>query len=147
MTGWRVGCLIGPPQIVQTVELINGAMIYTTPSISQRAAIEALRLREEIADTYITKYKERLYYAAERIEQISYMTLAKPGGTFYLFPGIHATGLSSAAFCQEALRQAHVLMSPGHVFGACGEGHVRIAVTQPMEKLKEAFDRLAALDL
>ena len=68
-------------------------------------------------------------------------------GTFYLFPGITKTGLDSAGFCKAALEQAHVLMSPGSAFGKSGAGHVRIAVTQPMEKLQAAFDRLEAMRL
>ena len=145
MTGWRVGCLIALPEIRRTVQTVGGAMIYTAPSVSQRAAIEAIRLRDEVEATCISRYRERLDYAAARIEGIPWMSLARPLGTFYLFPGIAATGLTSAGFCAEALRQAHVLLSPGHVFGACGEGHVRIAVTQPMNKLREAFDRIACM--
>ena len=145
MTGWRIGYLIGPPIVMRTVERINGGMIYTSCSVSQRAAIKALKLREELAEKYITRYQERLSYASSRIEGISYMTLSRPGGTFYLFPGISSTGQSSAAFCRTALEKAQVLLSPGNVFGFCGEGHVRIAVTQPMEKLEQAFDRLSKL--
>ena len=145
MTGWRVGCVIAPPEVIRTIHMINGAMIYSAPSVSQRAAIKALALRRDIERLYVSRYGERVAYASERISGIPYMTLARPRGTFYLFPGIRKTGLSSAAFCKAALEQAHVLMSPGHVFGACGEGHVRIAVTQPMPALAEAFDRLQSL--
>ena len=122
-------------------------MIYTAPSVSQRAAIEALRLREDVARRYITRYRDRLLYAADRVERIPWMTLSRPKGTFYLFPGITKTGLDSAGFCKAALEQAHVLMSPGSAFGKSGAGHVRIAVTQPMEKLQAAFDRLEAMRL
>ena len=145
MTGWRIGCLIGPPSLLRAIERINGGLIYTSPSVSQRAAIKALELREDLAQRYITQYRERLWYAADRIERISYMTLSRPGGTFYLFPGIRKAKVSSARFCQIALEQAHVLLSPGSVFGSCGEGHVRIAVTQQKDKLSEAFDRLEGL--
>ena len=145
MTGWRVGCLIAPPEIRKTVQTINGAMIYTAPSVSQRAAIEALRLRDDVARLYVSQYKARVSYAADRIAGIPWMRLARPKGTFYLFPDISGSGLDSKGFCREALSQAHVLMSPGGAFGKAGEGHVRIAVTQPMEKLRTAFDRLEAM--
>ncbi len=145
MTGWRVGYIIGPEEIIRTVDMINGGMIYTAPSVSQRAAIHALSMRDDIEKKYVAKYRERLNYAADRIENIPYMTLTRPGGTFYLFPGISSTGLSSAAFCKRILTDAHVLASPGHVFGSCGEGHIRLTVTQPMEKLEAAFDRLEKL--
>lgn len=145
MTGWRVGSLIAPPEIRRTVQMVNGAMIYTAPSVSQRAAIEALRLREDVQRLYVSQYEKRVSYAADRITEISWMRLARPKGTFYLFPSIQKTGLDSRAFCREALSQAHVLMSPGGVFGKAGEGHVRIAVTQPMEKLESAFNRLSKM--
>ena len=145
MTGWRVGFIIAPREIVDAIGYANGAMIYTAPSVSQRAAIRALSLREEIRETYITRYKNRVFYATERINTIPYMTLVPPMGTFYLFPGIKKTGLSSAEFAKTALEKAHVLVSPGGVFGKTGEGHVRIACTAKTEQLKEAFDRLSAL--
>ena len=145
MTGWRVGFIIAPREIVDAIGYANGAMIYTAPSVSQRAAIRALSLREEIRETYITRYKNRVFYATERINTIPYMTLVPPMGTFYLFPGIKKTGLSSAEFAKTALEKAHVLVGPGGVFGKTGEGHVRIACTAKTEQLKEAFDRLSAL--
>ena len=145
MTGWRVGYVIAPAAFCSALQQVNGSMIYTAPSVSQRAAIEALRLRGDVERLYITRYRDRLNYAADRIESIPYMSLARPKGTFYLFPGIEKTGLDSAGFCKAALEQAHVLMSPGSAFGESGAGHVRIAVTQPMEKLEAAFDRLEKL--
>lgn len=145
MTGWRIGFIIAPPQIRRAAQGIGGAMIYTAPSVSQRAAIEALRLREEIEKLYVSQYESRLRYAADRIDEIPCMRLLRPKGAFYLFPDIRNTGLDARAFCREALTRAHVLMSPGDAFGKAGAGHVRIAVTQPMEKLAAAFDRLCAL--
>lgn len=145
MTGWRVGYVIAPEEIARAILAINGNMIYTTPAPSQRAAIEALRLREDIQRLYISQYKERVFYAADRIEKIPYMTLARPKGTFYLFPGIQRTGLTSEDFCKAAVERAHVLLSPGSAFGKAGAGHVRIACTVGVDRLKDAFDRLEAL--
>lgn len=145
MTGWRVGYIIAPAEIIRAINLINGGMIYTSPAPSQRAAIAALRLRASIQEMYITQYRERVFYAADRIERIPYMSLARPKGTFYLFPGIEKTELSSPEFCQFALEKAHVLLSPGSAFGTAGQGHVRIACTVGLDKLKEAFDRLESL--
>ena len=145
MTGWRVGVTIALPEIREAIQSISGGLIYTAPSVGQRAAIEALRLREDIFRQYVLHYKERMAYAAARVADIPYMTLSRPAGTFYLFPGIKATGLSSTEFVARALEGAHVLMSPGNAFGACGEGHVRLALTRPMEELAAAFDRLQRL--
>jgi len=142
MTGWRVGYIIAPKEIRQTAQMINGGIIYTAPSISQRAAIKALTMRDEVQRLYISMYKERVLYAADRLSRISYLTLAKPHGTFYLFPGVKKTGLTSEEFCKAALEKTHILLSPGTAFGISGAGHVRIACTASEKQIREAMDRL-----
>lgn len=145
MTGWRVGTIIAEPALIKTMQRINGALIYTAPSVSQRAAIQALHDREDIRARYIKEYRERVFYAAERIRRIPYFELNEPHGTFYLFPSIRKTKLDSAAFCAELLEKAHVLVTNGAAFGKTGEGHVRIACTVGRDKLCEAFDRMEKL--
>lgn len=145
MTGWRVGSIIAEPELVRTVNRVNGALIYSAPSVSQRAAIAALAARERIRREYVAKYRERVFYSADRIEKIPYLGLCRPKGTFYLFPDVKRTGLSSERFCAELLERAHILVSAGNVFGKTGEGHFRIACTVDEARLKEAFDRMEKL--
>ncbi|MBE7007557.1 MAG: aminotransferase class I/II-fold pyridoxal phosphate-dependent enzyme [Ruminococcaceae bacterium] len=145
MTGWRVGSIIAEPELVRTVNRVNGALIYSAPSVSQRAAIAALAARERIRREYVAKYRERVFYSADRIEKIPYLGLCRPKGTFYLFPDVKRTGLSSERFCAELLERAHILVSAGNVFGKAGEGHFRIACTVDEARLKEAFDRMEKL--
>ncbi len=145
MTGWRVGYVIAPPAIIQTMNAINGALCYSTPSVSQRAALHALSLRQELRQTYGQLYRQRVSYSAQRIQEIPYLDLCVPRGTFYLFPSVQKTGLSSAEFCARLLEEAHILVTPGSVFGAEGEGHFRIACTVGQEVLREAFDRMERL--
>ena len=145
MTGWRVGAIIAEPELIATMNQINGALIYSAPSISQRAAIAALENRARIRERYIAAYRDRIFYSAERLAGIAYLSLVQPKGTFYLFPGVEKTGLSSKEFCKELLERAHILVSPGDVFGLAGKQHFRIACTVGMEKLKEAYDRMAEL--
>ena len=145
MTGWRVGSIIAEPAVIDTIKRINENMVYSAPSVSQRAAIHALRLRGEIGDRYTGEYRRRVFYTTERINAIPKLSVRKPQGTFYLFMNIRETGLDSIAFCQKCVKEAHVAMVPGVAFGAAGEGYVRIACTTSEEKLAEAFDRIAAL--
>ena len=147
MTGWRVGCIIAHPDLIRVFQHISNGMTYTTPSVSQRAALHALPLRREIARTQVAVYRERVAAVADRLEQISWITLCRPKGTFYLFPGIGKTGLTDAEFCARALEEAHVLVSPGAAFGEAGRGHFRIAATAPMPKLEEAMDRLEKMNI
>ena len=145
MTGWRVGYIIAHPKLIQVFKAVNDALTYAAPSISQRAAIKALSIRDEIAEAYITKYRDRVFYASDCIEKIPYLTLLRPRGTFYLFPGIRKTGMDDRTFASFLLEKAHLLVSPGCAFGKAGEGHFRIACTVSRDKLEEAMKRLAAL--
>ena len=143
MTGWRVGNINAPDYIIKIVQQINENVVFTAPSISQRAAIYALQHRDEVQPPMIEEYKKRMFYAAERINQIPKMSVIyPPKGSFYLFINIKEMGMSSVEAADFILQKAHVLMLPGNAFGECGEGYVRIACTVNVDTLKEAFDRV-----
>ena len=146
MTGWRVGNIIAPNYIIKTIQQINENVVFTAPSASQRAAIYALRHRAEIQPAMIEEYRSRMFYAAERINEIPKLSvLYPPKGSFYLFVNIKETGLTSEEAADRILEEAHVLTLPGNAFGSCGEGYLRIACTVDKKTLGEAFDRIAAI--
>ena len=146
MTGWRVGANIADSILTEAMFHFNESSIYTAPIISQRAAIEALKLRSEICPRYKEEFRERIEYSSSRIDRIPWMTLVKPRGAYYLFPEIKASGLDSRSFCKKLLEDAHILLSPGSVFGSSGEHHVRIAAScAGLPLLEEAFDRMEKL--
>ncbi len=148
MTGWRIGNIIAPDYIVRTIQSINENVVFTAPSVSQRAAIHALRNRDVIQPPMIDEYKKRVFYAAERINLIPKMhVITPPKGTFYLFINIRETGLDSVEVSNVILQEAHVLTIPGISFGMCGEGYLRIACTVDVDLLKEAFDRIEGVSI
>jgi len=148
MTGWRVGNIIAPDYIVEVIQQINENVVFTAPSISQRAAIHALRNREKFQPDMIEEYRKRVFYAAYRINKIKGMhVINPPKGSFYLFINIKETGLTSEEASDLILKKAHVLTLPGNAFGSCGEGYIRIACTVNVDVLKEAFDRIEKLTL
>lgn len=148
MTGWRIGNIIAPDYIIKTIQQINENVVFTAPSVSQRAAIHALRNRNEIQPPMVEEYRKRMFYAAERINKIPKLSVIyPPKGSFYLFMNIKETGLTSEQAADLILKEAHVLMLPGNAFGKCGEGYVRIACTVNVDKLKEAFDRIEKISL
>ena len=103
-------------------------------------------MRKEIREKYVTAYRDRIFYSADRIEKIPYLSLVRPKGTFYLFPGVEKTGLDDKQFCKELLERAHVLVSAGSPFGKTGADHFRIACTVGIDQLKQAFDRMERLE-
>ena len=145
MTGWRVGAILAEPELLDAMNHVNGSLIYSAPSVSQRAAIAALHERARIREAYIAAYRDRIFYSAERLAKLPYLSLVPPRGTFYLFPGVEKTGLTAPEFCAQLLDRAHILVTPGDVFGATGKQHFRIACTVDHEKLREAYDRMAQL--
>lgn len=147
MTGWRVGNIIAPDYIIRVIQQINENVVFTAPSISQRAALHALRHRKEVQPPMVEEYRKRMFYAAERINCIPKLSVIyPPKGSFYLFMNIKKTGLSSEEAADLILQKAHVLMLPGNAFGSCGEGFVRIACTVNTETLREAFDRIEKIE-
>ena len=78
MTGWRVGNIIAPDYIIKTIQQVNENVVFTTPSISQRAAIHALRHRHEIQPAMVSEYRRRMFYAAERVNEISGLSVINP---------------------------------------------------------------------
>lgn len=147
MTGWRIGYIVAPDYIVRTIQQINENVAFTTCSVSQRAAIHALRNREAVQPAILAEYKKRAMLVVEKVAAIPRLSVLSPGGTFYLFLNIKATGLSSAEAADRILQEAHVLMLPGDAFGAAGEGYLRMACTSGCDRLTEAFDRIAAMPL
>jgi len=147
MTGWRIGNIIAPDLIIKTIQQINENVVFTAPSISQRGAIHALRNRRTIQPPMIEEYRNRTFYAAERINRIPNMSVLRPTGTFYLFINVKDTGLDSITVSDILLKEAQVLTIPGIAFGECGEGYIRIACTVGIDKLKEAFERIEKVEI
>lgn len=147
MTGLRVGNIVAPAEICRAVKRINDSLIFSAPSYSQRAALYALEKRHEYARQIVPEFEKRMAYGAKRIREIPGFTLSPAAGGIYLFPGIKKTGLTSMEACARILEEAHVLMVPGSAFGDAGEGYLRIACTVGVDKMAEAFDRMAQMPL
>ena len=147
MTGFRVANIIAPEEVIQTIQKINENVVFTTPSVSQRAALHALRMRHQIQPAIIEQFRERVKYCRQRVNSMKNMSVLEEGGSFYVFPNIKATGLSSNEVTKLMMEEAHVLVLPGNAFGSCGEGYIRISCTVGIEKLREAFDRIEKMKI
>ncbi|MEF7611095.1 pyridoxal phosphate-dependent aminotransferase [Enterococcus casseliflavus] len=145
MTGWRIGYMIAPESINLTAKLINEAIAYSAPTPSQRAGIYALNHYDTVVPQVVAVFKERLTYIEQRVAEIPFLSLSPVKGSMYAFINIEQTGLDSVSFVEKLLKETSVLMIPGKAFGeTTGDGYVRLAATQSLDLLKEAFDRIAA---
>ncbi len=145
MTGFRVGNIIAPAAVVRALKQMNEYVVYSAPALSQRGALWALRERAKLEPPILQQFRERMEYAAKRINQVGWMTVPVPQGSIYLFPSIRRTGMTSAQVTRRILEEAHVLVLPGDTFGACGEGYLRIACTVENSVMGEAMDRIAGM--
>lgn len=143
MTGWRLGYLAAPRQIVTQILKIHQYMIMCSPTISQYAAIEALRNCEREVKNMVAEYNIRRRLIVESFNKMG-LECFDPEGAFYIFPCIKNTGLSSEEFCEKLLENQKVAVVPGNAFGESGEGFIRVSYAYSLKHLMEAVKRIQA---
>ena len=141
MTGWRLGYLGAPAEIALAVRKIHQYAIMSAPTMSQHAALEALRSGEEDVQMMCAEYDRRRRFLVAGLNSIGLPTF-EPQGAFYAFPQVSHLGISSAAFAEGLLETERVAVVPGEAFGASGDGFVRACYAVSMEKLEIALDRI-----
>lgn len=141
MTGWRMGYLCGPAELIKPALKIHQFGIMSAPTTSQYAAVEALENGAEDVAMMREQYNMRRKYLLRAFEELE-IPCFEPLGAFYVFPNISRFGLSSEEFCRRFLEEEHVAMVPGNAFGDSGEGFARISYAYSMEHLHLAMERL-----
>ncbi len=141
MTGWRVGYLCAPAHILEGIVKVHQYAIMCAPTMSQAAALEALRHGEPEVERMVASYDARRRRFVAGLNAVGLPTY-EPKGAFYTFPRIERTGLSSDAFAEKLLFEEKVAVVPGSAFGSAGEGFVRCTYATAQEKLDEAVERI-----
>lgn len=142
MTGWRLGYAAGPAPVVAQMIKVHQFAIMSAPTVSQYAAVEALRPAcDAEIERMSVEYNMRRSLVVDSLNRMG-LTCFDPRGAFYVFPSIAVTGLSSEEFCNRLLQEQHVAVVPGNAFGESGEGHVRISYSYSVEHLIEALKRI-----
>ena len=141
MTGWRMGYVCGPAEIIQQMLKLHQFGIMSAPTVSQYAAIEAMRNGDRDIEAMRDEYDGRRRYLVEGLRRIG-LPCFEPKGAFYVFPDIRSTGLSSDDFCERFLMEEKVAVIAGSAFGAGGEGFVRCCYATSMKDIAEALTRM-----
>ena len=141
MTGWRLGFLAAPAELVQVMLKIHQYTIMCAPHMLQHGALEALRNTYSEVVNMRNSYRRRRNYMVQSLNKMG-LECHTPGGAFYVFPSIKSTGLTSEEFAEELLIQEKVAVVPGNVFGECGEGYIRCSYAASMEQLQESMKRI-----
>jgi aspartate aminotransferase len=140
MTGWRVGYLAGPVEIINAVAKIQGHATSNVCTFAQYGAIAALTEPQDCVETMRQAFAQRRGVMLERIRAIAGLTCTEPEGAFYLFPEIEALGIGSMEFCERFLDEHQVAIIPGIAFGS--DRNVRLSYATDMDTILKGMDRL-----
>jgi aspartate aminotransferase len=144
MTGWRIGFALARKPLIDAMMKLQSHTTSNPTSVSQKAAIEALRGPQESVGVMLAEYKKRRDYVIGRLRAISGVTIAEPRGAFYAYPNISAgfrNGINSAMqFSERLLAESHVAVVPGEAFGT--SQHVRLSYATSMTELARGLDRI-----
>ncbi len=141
MTGFRLGYACGNRKLIEAMMKIHQYSMLCAPIASQKAAIEALKHGEKEVKEMVEQYNQRRRFIVKRLKKIG-LECFEPRGTFYTFPSIKITKLSSEEFSERLLKEEKVAVVPGNAFGACGEGFIRCSYANSIENIEEALERI-----
>jgi len=140
MTGWRVGYIAGPVEIVEAMTNIQGHSTSNVCTFAQYGAIAALESPQDCIEEMVKAFSERRQYILERVRAIPGLNCPTPNGAFYVFIDISQTGLKSRDFCQKLLETQKVAAIPGIAFGA--DDCIRLSYATDLKTIEKGFDRL-----
>jgi len=141
MTGWRAGYACGPADIIKGLVRIHQYTIMSAPTMSQIAALEAIRHGQKYVEEMRAEYDRRRKLIVGGLNQLGLPTF-EPHGAFYAFPNVAVTGMDDDIFAQKLLDEERVAVVPGNSFGAGGEGYVRCSYATAYEKIEQALERM-----
>lgn len=142
MTGWRVGYIVGPGELIEAMRKIHQYLIMSAPTASQWAALKALEVGEPFVQEMHAEYDRRRRLIVGGLNSLG-LNCVQPQGAFYAFPCIGKTGMDDNTFAEKLLEEEHVAVVPGSAFGASGAGFVRMSYATAYEKIEIALERIA----
>ncbi|WP_421658003.1 pyridoxal phosphate-dependent aminotransferase [Leptothermofonsia sp. ETS-13] len=140
MTGWRVGFLAGPVDLIRACITIQGHSTSNVCTFAQYGAIAALEGSQTPVEEMRQAFAQRRQFMLDALNSIPGLTCPRPDGAFYLFPSIEKTGLTSLEFSEALLTEYQVAVVPGIAFGA--NDCIRLSYATDMETIKIGMERL-----
>lgn len=142
MTGWRIGYIAAPAEILAQIVKLHGYNTICAPIFSQYGAVEGLKNCFKDVEKMRVSYQQRRNYMYKAFTDMG-LPVPEPTGAFYMFPDISSTGLSDEEFATQLFQKYNVAVVPGSVFGLGGQGHIRCCYATAIDKIKIAMERIA----
>ena len=145
MTGWRLGWLAGPTELIGVAGKFNSQTATSAATFTQIAAAAALNGPQDCVEMMRQSYQKRRDFIVDAFNSIPNMSHPDIEGAFYAFPKVDETGKTSEEVANIILDEAVVVGVPGSAFGITKDAHVRFSFAEDMNKLSEAVDRIRAM--
>ena len=143
MTGWRLGWLVGPTNILKVATRMNSQTVSSAAHFTMHAAVAALNGSQDFITHMRDSYQARRDFMVRALNEIEGIHCRSIEGAFYLFPSFPGSSKNSLELADALLDKAGIAGTPGIAFGSSGEGHVRFSIATAMEDLERAVERLA----
>jgi arginine:pyruvate transaminase len=143
MTGWRLGWMIGPEELIGHASELACAMLYGSPQFIQDAGIPALTLEMTELEAMKREYRARRDIVCAALNAIDGLSVHKPEGGMFVMLDIRATGLTCQEFMEQLFESEGVSVLAGEPFGPSAAGHMRITLSASQDELDEGCRRIA----
>ncbi len=142
MTGWRLGYMVAPEEIIHKTHNLFADVGSCTTSFVQKGGVEALRNGQHFVDHIMEHFTKRRTAIVQGLNEVPGMSCIYPKGAFYVFPNIKETGMKSEELANYMIDEAGVCLLPGTSFGSQGEGFLRISYASSLEDIEEGIRRM-----
>jgi aspartate/methionine/tyrosine aminotransferase len=142
MTGFRIGWCVAPVDILTTMDIFQQNSVTNVPAFVQLAALAAITGPQDHVVETTGRLQAKRDRAVEALNRMPGVACPTPDGSFYVFPDIRGTGMTSQQFADHMIERCQVGVVAGSAFGDRGEGHVRLTYAVPDDVLEEGLDRI-----
>lgn len=145
MTGWRIGWLSGPTQVIDEVTKIHEATTACASSVAQHAALAAITGPQAEKRAMYDAFSDRRECVIDRIDSIPAISAVPPEGAFYAFCDVSALSGDTLSIAKRLLREYGVVTAPGNGFGEAGAGYLRVSFANDLDRIEAGFDGIEAM--
>ena len=141
MTGWRIGYIAGPLDIISKMTEIRHALSINSCTFSQYGASAALEGPQDDLLKMKEEYNIRRKFCMHSLQAMG-LSYGEPGGAFYIYTNVSTSGMKATDFSEQLLKKTGVLLFPGTLFGDEEDKYIRLSYLQPMNKIEEAMYKI-----
>lgn len=140
MTGWRIGYIVAPSELIAAMRKIHQYSIMSAPTTAQYAALKAIECEDDVQNM-VAEYDRRRQLLVNGFNQLG-LDCFEPRGAFYTFPRITKSGMNDEQFSELLLKEEQVAVVPGSAFGDSGKNFIRACYATAYDQIEEALERM-----